>query len=241
MTRKKVKLAYIPNDSARKATFKKRKRGLMKKISELSTLCDIKACAIIYSPYDPQPDVWPSHLGVQTVLAEFKEMPELEQSKKMVNQDSFLRQRVAKANEQLKKQRKDNREKEMTHVMFQSLTGRGLQNFSIMDLNDLGWLIEQNLKDINHRIQKLNQEAETQGQGAPAVIPAVTDGMPRRTENVHPDQRSALEMNMETMQRQQWFMDLTNAQEHTGFGGDEMLLPFGDINPNPLWSNAFFP
>ncbi|QCD98449.1 MADS-box transcription enhancer factor 2A [Vigna unguiculata] len=84
MTRKKVKLAFIVNDSARKATFKKRKKGLMKKVSELSTLCGIDACAIVYSPYDPQPEVWPSPMGVQRVLAKFRRMPELEQSKKMV-------------------------------------------------------------------------------------------------------------------------------------------------------------
>nr|CAN65747.1 hypothetical protein VITISV_037765 [Vitis vinifera] len=159
MTRKKVKLAYITNDSARKATFKKRKKGLMKKVSELSTLCGIDACAILYSPYDSQPEVWPSPLGVQRVLAHFKKMPEMEQSKKMVNQESFLRQRIAKGNEQLKKQRKDNREKEITQVMYQSLTGKGLQNLNIVDLNDLGWMIDQNLKDIHKRIESLNKEA----------------------------------------------------------------------------------
>ncbi|KAJ6434469.1 hypothetical protein OIU84_018060 [Salix udensis] len=103
MTRKKVKLAYITNDSARKATFKKRKKGLMKKVSELSTLCGIEACAIICSPYDAQPE------------------------------------------------RKDNREKEVTQAMFQCLTGKSLQNLNLMDLNDLGWMIDQNLKEINKR------------------------------------------------------------------------------------------
>ena len=114
MTRKKVELAYITNDSTRKATFKKRKKGLMKMVSELSTLCGIDACAILYSPYDSQPEVWPSPLGVQSVVAHFKKMSGMEQNKKMVNQKSFLRKRVAKGNEQLKKQRKDNHEKEIT-------------------------------------------------------------------------------------------------------------------------------
>ncbi|KAH0989096.1 hypothetical protein GBA52_000579 [Prunus armeniaca] len=132
----------------------------MKKVSELSTLCDVEACAIIYSPYDTQPEIWPSPLGVQRVLAKFKTMPEMEQSKKMVNQESFLRQRIEKAKEQLKKQRKDNREKEMTRVMFQSLTGKPLQGLSMIDLNDLGWLIDQNLKEIHNKIKSLNEEAE---------------------------------------------------------------------------------
>ncbi|KAM4107911.1 hypothetical protein ACB094_03G003400 [Castanea mollissima] len=226
MTRKKVKLAYITNDSARKATFKKRKKGLLKKVSELSTLCGIKSCAIIYSPYDSQHEVWASEHGIQHVLGLFKNMPEMEQTKKMVNQESFLRQRIAKANEQLKKQQKDNREKEMTQVMFQSLTGKSLHNLTMMDLNDLGWLIDQNLKNIYRRIGQLNKVAQKQVQGEPAA--AKTDGTM---------------MNMDTMQRQQWFMDMMNLpqENNMGFGGDEMMLPFGDNSHNALWSNAFFP
>ncbi|CAA2986714.1 agamous-like MADS-box AGL80 [Olea europaea subsp. europaea] len=126
MTRKKVKLAFITNDSARKATFRKRKKGLMKKLSELSTLCGIDICAIIYSSYESQPEVWPDNRGIHRVLAQFKGMPEMEQSKKMVNQESFIRQRIAKASEQLKKQHKENREKQITPVMYQCLTGVGL-------------------------------------------------------------------------------------------------------------------
>ncbi|XP_021911437.1 agamous-like MADS-box protein AGL80 [Carica papaya] len=68
----------------------------MKKVSELSTLCDVKACAIIYSPYDSKLEVWPSPLGAQHVLADFKRMPEMDQSKKMMNQESILRQRITK-------------------------------------------------------------------------------------------------------------------------------------------------
>ncbi|CAN8269628.1 unnamed protein product [Cochlearia groenlandica] len=156
MTRKKVKLAFITNDSSRKATFKKRKKGLMKKVNELSTLCGITACAIIYSPYDTNPEVWPSNSGVQRVISEFRTLPEMDQHKKMVDQETFLTQRVGKALEQLKKQRKDNREMEMTEVMFQCLVGNmGLFNLNLIDLNDLGYLIEQYLKDINRRIEIL--------------------------------------------------------------------------------------
>ncbi|KAL7205550.1 hypothetical protein ACSBR2_018479 [Camellia fascicularis] len=158
MTRKKVKLAFITNDSARKATYKKRKKGLMKKVSELSTLCGIGTCAIIYSPYESQPEVWPNTLGVQRVLAQFKRMPDMEQSKKMVSQESFIKQRIVKANEHLKKQLKDNPEKEMTEVMYQCLTGRGLQNLVIADLHDLGWLIDQKLEEIDKKIESMKKK-----------------------------------------------------------------------------------
>ncbi|XP_024196805.1 agamous-like MADS-box protein AGL80 [Rosa chinensis] len=178
MTRKKVKLAYITNDSARKATYKKRKKGLMKKVSELTTLCDIDACAIIYSPYDSRPEIWPSPLGVQRVLAQFKTMPEMEQSKKMVNQESFLRQRINKAQEQLKKQKKDNREKEMARVMFQSLTGKSLQGLTLSDLTDLGWVIDQHLKELHLRMKNIKEEvvkSQNQVKGAQGVSSAVAD------------------------------------------------------------------
>ncbi|GAB2260602.1 hypothetical protein Droror1_Dr00011457 [Drosera rotundifolia] len=159
MTRKKVKLAYIANDSARKATCKKRKKGFLKKMYELTTLCEIKACAIICSPYDAQPEAWPSQTETQQVLSGFKKMQEMEKSKKMVNQEEFLRQRISKTAEELKKIQKENREKEMTQVMYQCLTGKSLQYLDIVDLNDLGWLIDQNLKSIYRRLENLRKEA----------------------------------------------------------------------------------
>ena len=158
MARKKVNLAYIANASARKATLKKRKKGLMKKASELSTLCDVDACAIISGPHDFHPDVWPSDSGVKHVIARFKKMPELQQHTKMVNQESFTQQRINKAEELLKKQLKENHRKEMTHVMYQCLNGGGFQYLNMVDLMDLDGLLKQNLKDIERRIELLKKD-----------------------------------------------------------------------------------
>ncbi|KAK7305669.1 hypothetical protein VNO77_43578 [Canavalia gladiata] len=233
MTRKKVKLAFIANDSARKATFKKRKKGLMKKVSELSTLCGIDACAIVYSPYDPQPEVWPSPMGVQRVLAKFRRMPELEQSKKMVNQESFLRQRILKAKEQLKKQRKDNREKEMTQLMFQYLgAGKIMHNISMVDLNDLAWLIDQNLKDINRRIEVLTKNA--QSHQAQMAAPVMTDGVAKIEDKAQGSLGQGFDMNLDLIHKQNWFMNLMNS------GGGNEALPFGDVNHQGFWPNPFF-
>ncbi|GER40113.1 mads box protein [Striga asiatica] len=169
MTRKKVKLAFISNDSSRKATFKKRKKGLMKKVSELSTLCGIEACAIVYSPYEAQPDVWPNGPdGAQRVLAHFKRMPEMEQSKKMVNQEMFLRQRGTRAADHLKKLRKENREKEMTRLMYECLAGRGVHGLATSDLNDVVWLLDRSLEEIYGRIEALRKDKQpTQQQQQP--------------------------------------------------------------------------
>ncbi|CAA0405203.1 unnamed protein product [Arabidopsis thaliana] len=95
----------------------------MKKVHELSILCGITSCAIIYSPYDTSPEVWPSNSGVQRVVSEFRTLPEMDQHKKMVDQEGFLKQRIAKPTENLRRQRKDNKELEMTEVMFRCLIG----------------------------------------------------------------------------------------------------------------------
>ena len=248
MTRKKVKLAFIVNDSARKATYKKRKKGLMKKVDELSTLCGIEACAIVYSPYDPKPEVWPSPWGVQRVLAKFRNMPELEQSKKMVNQETFLKQRILKAKEQVKKQRKDNREKEMTQLMFQYLSAGKIlhNNMTMVDLNDLAWLIDQNLKDIGRRLETLNKRAQVTptSQGGQITPPQPALVVAKNEELTLMDHgQVGLEMNASASvvsaadnMPKQWFMDLINGN------GDETTMPFGDANlQNGFWPNQLLP
>ncbi|MCI12224.1 agamous-like MADS-box protein AGL80-like, partial [Trifolium medium] len=65
MTRRKVKLAFISNDSARKATYKKRKRGIIKKVRELTILCDVPACVIISNPFNSETVAWPDPEGAK--------------------------------------------------------------------------------------------------------------------------------------------------------------------------------
>ncbi|XP_058766253.1 agamous-like MADS-box protein AGL80 [Vicia villosa] len=206
MTRKKVNLAYITNDSKRRGTFMKRKNGLIKKIDEISTLCGIEACAVIFGENDPQPEVWPSPQGVQNVLSRFKRLPEVEQSKKMLNQESFLKQKIEKAQEQLNKQKIDNKRKEMTHLMFQCLdAGQIFESVNMNDLNDLSWLIDQNLKHLERRIN------ETQ------VNEVVENGV----ENFNGMEQGMVN-NVDVMQRNNSSMEFNNNQ------GD--ILPFQNGN-----------
>ncbi|KAL4326105.1 hypothetical protein GQ457_11G016200 [Hibiscus cannabinus] len=72
-------------------------------------------------------------------------MPIMQQNNRMMNQESFPLQWLAKSIERLQKR-----------VMFQHLGGKGLQNLEEGDLNELGWLIQQNLKDISNRIDMQN-------------------------------------------------------------------------------------
>ncbi|MFQ6650438.1 hypothetical protein Gotur_023289 [Gossypium turneri] len=234
MTRKKVKLAYITNDSTRKATYKKRIKGLKKKMRELSTLCGIDTCAIMYNPY--------------------KSRPEMEKSKNMMNQKTFLSQKITKVAEQLKKHCNENWENEITQVMINNICSkRAVHGFNFGAFSDINMLLDKKMSDIDKRIEALSraplnpQGVSSLSSSSMVALPLMTmvtpEAMPRTgTENiVQPDVK-----NMDPMQRQQWIMDLMsnkNKNPPTHVGGDEIMFQFGDnINPNNgLFSNVVFP
>ncbi|XP_021835721.2 agamous-like MADS-box protein AGL80 [Spinacia oleracea] len=160
MTRNKVKLEYITNDSSRKATFKKRKKGLLKKVEELTTLCGVEACAIICSPYDTYAEAWPSKSGARNVLARFMSLSHEKQGKKMLDQETYLGQRVVKAEQQLEKLMKDNREREITKVMYECLNGvRSLEGLNLEDTMDLFVVADKTSKMVAKRIESLQKNA----------------------------------------------------------------------------------
>ncbi|KAB1200087.1 MADS-box protein AGL24 [Morella rubra] len=49
MTRRKIEIKRIDNKTARQVTFSKRTKGLFKKATELSTLCDAEIALIVFS------------------------------------------------------------------------------------------------------------------------------------------------------------------------------------------------
>ncbi|KAI4328499.1 hypothetical protein L6164_020850 [Bauhinia variegata] len=196
--RNKVKLQLIANEYMRKKTFNKRKKSLMKKASELSTLCGIGTCAIVLSPYDSKPEVWPSASGVQRVVSRFQKMPEMEQRKKMVNQESFMMERIFKGKEKLKRKIRDNYVMEMTQFMFQCLeAGKLVYNISTADLNFLEWLVDRNLSRISKRIEALESSHGLSQAQVAASTEADETGKGKEEE-------------VESMESQEWFRDLIN-------------------------------
>ncbi|XP_043717082.1 agamous-like MADS-box protein AGL80 [Telopea speciosissima] len=157
MTRKKVKLALIPDEAARRRTFYRRKDGIMKKLSELSTLCGVLTCAIIYSPFEQQPFVWPSPAAAERVLDKFKSMSVFEQGKNMLSQVEYLQQRITKLKDQLRKIQLENRKKEMTMLMYQCLKGKDLNDLTMLELTDLTKVVAEKMEAIEKRIETLKQ------------------------------------------------------------------------------------
>ncbi|XP_042499479.1 agamous-like MADS-box protein AGL80 [Macadamia integrifolia] len=163
MSRKKVKLELIADEATRRTTFRKRKKGVLKKVSELSTLCGVNAVAIIYGPCDPNPDFWPpSPSDAKAVLTRFKNLSEMEQAKKMMNQQEFLKQRIGKLKEKLKSQMRENQVLETTKLMYDCLAAnKDLKDLSLEALGDLVWLTEKRIKEIQNRINDLRRITTT--------------------------------------------------------------------------------
>jgi hypothetical protein len=156
MARKKVTLQWIANDATRRATFKKRRKGLMKKASELATLCDVDACVVVYGEGETQPEVWPDVAKAAEVLARFRAMPELDQCKKMMDMEGFLKQRIDKLKEQLHKARRENHEREVTLLLHDAIVGRrpGLAGLSVEDIAGLGWMVENRLVGVKESLER---------------------------------------------------------------------------------------
>ncbi|XP_019085613.1 PREDICTED: MADS-box transcription factor PHERES 2-like [Camelina sativa] len=137
--RRKTKYSLIEDEASRKRSFIKRKKGMMKKLAQLSTLCDIKTCAVIYSPYNPDPEAWPSREGAEKVISDFMEVPMDDRNKRSFDQERFLRVRIAKEEAKLQKMRTGNQNFEIQNIMFGCLKGE-------IDVHKLG---EKDIQDLN--------------------------------------------------------------------------------------------
>ena len=66
---------------------------------------------------------WPSKPAVEQLFRRYEEIPVMERSKKMLNQENFLRERIAKIRLQTRKSLKRSLEMEMNDLVYQILNG----------------------------------------------------------------------------------------------------------------------
>lgn len=181
MARRKVKLAFIENDTSRKAALKKRRQGLMKKLGELSTLCGVNACAIFYSPDSHEPVFWPSRSEVEQLLVRYQSFSEVERSRKMVNLESYLKEQNTKLIRQKKKLAAKHKELLNTFLMQQLyLFGKTIGEFANDEICSLFYYVHEKNKEIERKIELLGRTGGApQSGGAPSAIegPVVEEEM----------------------------------------------------------------
>ncbi|XP_060177820.1 agamous-like MADS-box protein AGL80 [Lycium barbarum] len=163
----------------RKGSYKKIQKEFLKKAQELITLCDIDIATVDYSAYHDKPKVFPNHGVVFNTFTKFRELLELDQSKYMVTLEEFTKQRINKLEEQLHKVRKENRVKELTEKIYEVLNGKDIPaDIHTYDLNDLSYMINQNLKQVHEAIKaKAGGEGFISNALQPIDGPMVPDGI----------------------------------------------------------------
>ncbi|KAF8100503.1 hypothetical protein N665_0222s0002 [Sinapis alba] len=172
MEKKKMDITYINDATTREATFKLRKDELVQKLYELHILCGVDTCAVIYNQSNPNPEVWPSHSEVKSILEKFEMLSEKEKTCRSVNHEEFLHQMIEKARTKIQKQNDQNKEKYMRELMFACLSG----NMGDLILNDddrsqLCSVIDQYLKElVHHKNQNLNNTNFDIGQSSSMAL-----------------------------------------------------------------------
>lgn len=162
MGRKKVSLQWISNNASRRATFNRRRQGLIKKTSELATLCGVKVCILVYGEKEAQPEVWPSVAEARNLLASYKATAELRQWNKKTSHEDFLKKRIAKLQEQVRKSEQESQARETSILFHEAMAGRrpGLVDVAPEELIRLRELVERKMKAVQERLQQLGIEPE---------------------------------------------------------------------------------
>ncbi|CAN0928476.1 Agamous-like MADS-box protein AGL86 [Linum grandiflorum] len=117
MGRNKIQNKLIANKIARKTTFRKRKVGLWNKLREISTLCGVFACGIIFHDFKLNVEAWPSIPEAANLFKQMKALPEKKQKKYKLNHDSLLNANVEKLEEKLTEEIEKNKFLEMEWLL----------------------------------------------------------------------------------------------------------------------------
>lgn len=134
----------------------------MKKLSELTSLCGIIACAIIYSSFDPQPYVWPSPQEAFCPLERFNNLPRKKrgQGKYMMDQKVFLEKSISKLNGRLETEKKRNQEIEMELLLIGFFAGKN--SSCLEDLTEISHMLDEKINFITNRIEFIKGFKPTQ-------------------------------------------------------------------------------
>nr|QWX93795.1 MADS-box protein 56 [Cunninghamia lanceolata] len=177
----------------KKCDFLKRKRGLIKKVEELSILCGVEVYMICFGPetdqqtyQDQHPDVWPNISKGLELIQRYRRLSKEEQDKKKLDNSSFLEQRIKKLRLELNIRRKEN--KDHARDIMYPCWDNCLNDLSVENLRDLLEYINVKLEAVHDRINFLTrQEHET------SYVPIVGNDIVPYMEMDHTDRKSLKE------------------------------------------------
>lgn len=169
--RGKIVLSRINNDAKRKASLRKRQPGLLKKVSELSTLCNAEAAVLICSPGNNRPKVWPSTSEARATISNFLSRPELERMANSHTAKSFMEEKCMKQKNKAQRLTKMNEERNVKALITSLYTGKTrIQDLDSEQKKKLNASINKKEKDLLKNIQRLTVK-EKQASRLPQVLP----------------------------------------------------------------------
>uniref|UniRef100_A0AAU7LJK3 MADS92 n=1 Tax=Hippophae rhamnoides TaxID=193516 RepID=A0AAU7LJK3_9ROSA len=150
MGRGKLPLELITKEKSRRTTFEKRKKGLMKKTYELSTLCGVKVCLLIFDYNNPlaEPETFPSNAEQVRSLVNKFEADQTETKKNLTLHD-FYRARLKKVKKEIEGNRAQEHNRQISD--FPSWDDR-LNGFSIDQLFELLNLMQNKIEALDQQI-----------------------------------------------------------------------------------------
>ncbi|OIW14764.1 hypothetical protein TanjilG_05385 [Lupinus angustifolius] len=150
------RMELIKKEKNRMITFQKRKEGLMKKAYELSTLCGIDVCVIIYAPHfndqGSQLQTWPKDTKeVNRIIEKYKDTT-IDRSPKIYDVQEYYKDRVKKVESEIAKVRR-----EKLKIMYPTWD----ESFNVMGEQQLRMfvtMLDNKLDVCNQRINVLKQD-----------------------------------------------------------------------------------
>ncbi|XP_061355278.1 agamous-like MADS-box protein AGL82 [Gastrolobium bilobum] len=195
MGRAKLALKRISNESDRKLAFKRRKKGIMKKMAEFSTMCGVDACLIIYDGNgDAQPVTWPENSRKVHSIVEKYELTKNEKPHKNFDLENFFENKKKTVESEISKVQKDivKIKYPTWHPSFNGLEEEQLSNFIAM----LDTKVEACKKRINMLKNKHQSEANMSSMQnmAQSESAASDSSQPNFTHNITQSQDSIIPM-----------------------------------------------
>ncbi|KAL4302134.1 hypothetical protein GQ457_10G012800 [Hibiscus cannabinus] len=231
MTRRKVELAWITNQSARRASLKKRRAGLLKKVLELTTLCGIKACLVMYSPGEQEPMTWPSPDETKELIKKFYFVPELERSKRTMTMEMYMTEKLSKVQNDLTKLNMKNKEAEVGQYMLQIHHGKIMEDFNVHELEALIWFGETKRTILRKRVEFYKQVSyplagPSEGDVPLQPLPQGPTTSYYDIRSVNPDIGDRERVTAASLDWDNWYHNLMNPNEFRGGGSSSSVRSY---------------
>ncbi|MED6134398.1 hypothetical protein PIB30_036630 [Stylosanthes scabra] len=160
MGRGRIPMELIQKEKDRKTTFLKRKNGLMKKVYEFSTLCNVDVCVIIYGPNfegqrSTEPETWPQDSKeVRRIIQKYRNTTS-DRRARIYDVQEYYKDRVKKVEGEISKVHK-----EKLKIMYPTWDD-SFDDLSEDQLRVFLSILDSKIVACNQRINMLKQKGKT--------------------------------------------------------------------------------